>query len=579
MEEIINCTGSCNSSKPQVSVVLPIFNPGSFLRQCLDSILSQEGVGLEVICVDDGSTDETPEVLGAYAQRDERVRVVTQENAGAGVARNVGLSLAHGKYTAFFDPDDFIAPGALADMLRLAESSGADIVVSGVAHYAVDGKRLVFEQSFIGRSQGLESVFSGNDLRNSIFMDFLPAPWNKLYLTEFLCKNELEFQALPRCNDLCFTMTAFACAKRIAVLNRICYCYRQGVVGSLQNTSDEDPTCVCRAYLELRRQLQRRGLYERYAVAYAKAAVSSLLYTFNLFRRMSSVAELFSCLRKVSSEILETRLTEKDFDGSKLAFARYDNLLSADGPEEFLLRELSYWRDTVAVRNGKIRLLLGAAKVKKTEKATEEVPLARKVADVLGTWRVDIHHVKNALSCDEHGLKRWGVSVVHPRGMRQDGQDGFCLIGQHSKVCFSCKCRRSGVMRIALLGIDVRSVDGKSRIPMYADYVSVKISGEEMLAGRVTAWHGSPHWIKVGFKDGETVRIEIAVDPHVYDQKSLKGMLSAAKLPFAVGEGEIDWLLRDPAVRIHVVHPDTMRLADLLKENAALRRRLQGSRP
>lgn len=391
----------------KVSVVIPVYNVEDYLRQCLDSVVNQTLGDIEIICVDDGSTDGSPAILAEYAAKDQRIKVIAHERSTAGVVRNVGLSVARGKYVAFFDSDDFIAPDALGELHKLAELNKAEIVVSGVTRYAADGKRVLAEQQFDRCTQGLNPVFAGKDLGDSIFTTFLPAPWNKFYLTEFVRNNNLEFQDLPRCNDLCFTMTAFACAKRIAVLNRTCYCYRQGVGGSLQNTSDKDPLCVCRAYQELMNQLKRRGLYERHAVAYAKAAVSSTLYTFNLFHEMSSVDQLFACLRSSCPEILETKLTKDDFCGNESAFGRYANLLSADGAAELLLRELSFWRNLAVARDGKIRVLQFQNKKRIQELSDEIYELHKSFAYRVGmfaTWPARLAY-RMLKCCWKSGLK------------------------------------------------------------------------------------------------------------------------------------------------------------------------------
>ena len=113
----------------KVSVVLPVYNGERYLRKCLDDILGQSLREIEVICVDDGSTDGTLAILKEYEKADPRVRAVYQDNAGAAVARNYGMTLAGGKYLSFLDADDFFE----RDMLRLAfenaEREQADIVI------------------------------------------------------------------------------------------------------------------------------------------------------------------------------------------------------------------------------------------------------------------------------------------------------------------------------------------------------------------------------------------------------------------------------------------------------------------
>jgi glycosyltransferase involved in cell wall biosynthesis len=93
---------------PKVSVIIPVYNVEAYLRQCLDSVVNQTLKDIEMICVDDGSTDSSAEILKEYAKKDERIRVLTQSNSGAGAARNAGLVSAKGKWLYFLDGDDFI---------------------------------------------------------------------------------------------------------------------------------------------------------------------------------------------------------------------------------------------------------------------------------------------------------------------------------------------------------------------------------------------------------------------------------------------------------------------------------------
>lgn len=114
-----------------VSVVVPVYNVAPFVGACLGSVLAQElpnGNSLEVIAVDDGSTDGCAAILAAYARRDARLRVITQANAGLSAARNAGLDASRGRFIAFVDSDDELAPGHLAALLAAAREGGADVV-------------------------------------------------------------------------------------------------------------------------------------------------------------------------------------------------------------------------------------------------------------------------------------------------------------------------------------------------------------------------------------------------------------------------------------------------------------------
>ena len=112
-----------------VSVIVPVYNVENYLRQCLDSITGQTLRNIEIICVDDSSTDSSGKILEEYAKKDERIKIITQPNKGAGAARNNGLSAAQGKYLSFLDSDDFFEPDMLELAYKKAEEDRADFVV------------------------------------------------------------------------------------------------------------------------------------------------------------------------------------------------------------------------------------------------------------------------------------------------------------------------------------------------------------------------------------------------------------------------------------------------------------------
>ena len=114
---------------PLVSVIVPVYNMSKYLRQCLDSVLSQTLKEIEIICVDDGSTDDSLEILSEIAVKDSRVRVLQQENKGSGAARNYGISEARGEYIAFMDSDDWYPSDDVLEVLYgLAKKFGVNIV-------------------------------------------------------------------------------------------------------------------------------------------------------------------------------------------------------------------------------------------------------------------------------------------------------------------------------------------------------------------------------------------------------------------------------------------------------------------
>lgn len=125
-----------------VSVIVPVYNAEKYLRECLDSVVDQSLREIEIICVDDGSTDASPAILAEYAARDPRVRVITQENRYAGAARNAAIRAARGEFVAFLDPDDLLPDEKTYEALYLwAKEKRVHVCGGGLCSLANDGKR------------------------------------------------------------------------------------------------------------------------------------------------------------------------------------------------------------------------------------------------------------------------------------------------------------------------------------------------------------------------------------------------------------------------------------------------------
>ena len=252
---------------PKVSVIIPVYNVEKYLGECLDSILGQTLKDIEVICVDDGSTDRSPELLVSYAKRDSRVKVLSQDNAGAGAARNRGLREATGEYVFFCDPDDWCDRKMLAKMMRRARKFNCDVVIAGV--YRHDGLCGAPYASYPPkRIASMPESFAGRDAADILFLEARANSWNKLVRRSFLLEKGILFQEQLRENDLYFSCITVAEAERISVINDVFYHYRMGRPGSLQSNvrADGDPLLWLKAYAAVKARLCSDGLMPAFSL-------------------------------------------------------------------------------------------------------------------------------------------------------------------------------------------------------------------------------------------------------------------------------------------------------------------------
>ena len=281
---------------PKVSIIMPVYNAEKYLREALDCVLNQTMSEIEVLCVDDGSTDSSLDILHEYAAKDPRLTVYTQNHQYAGAARNLGIKHAAGKYLLFLDADDLFDPQMVEKSYARAEETSADICVfGGEEYYEETGERS--PQPNLCRAELCpETVFSAKSRPNDIFRVSTPCPWNKLYRREFIISEGIEFQTVRSCNDLAFVLTAFACAERITLLNEPLVLYRQHNA-SLQHTQNKDPLAFYAGLVEFRERLTARGLYEPLKDAFADKAADTCIT--NLLKMTSSASFLatYNCIR------------------------------------------------------------------------------------------------------------------------------------------------------------------------------------------------------------------------------------------------------------------------------------------
>ncbi len=286
-----------SDQQPMVSIVMPVYNSEKYLRECLDSLLSQSFTDYEVICVDDESSDDSPAILNEYAAKDRRFMILHQDHAYAGCARNLGMSNARGKYIIFLDSDDRFLPQMLELTVKKAEETDADICVFPAEGFNNRNGRVYALPTTCCPSPLQQGVFSRKDDPLHIFCFTQPGPWNKLFRKDFIIKNGLEFQNTRSVNDLAFILTALAIAERITTLKQPLLQYRRGNSESLQGSQQKEPRAFYQALLEFRKRLQERDLYENLEQAFINQAASDIFYNLHTLRSSVVFEETYDFIK------------------------------------------------------------------------------------------------------------------------------------------------------------------------------------------------------------------------------------------------------------------------------------------
>ena len=176
----------------KISVVIPVYNASKYIQKCVDSILVQSLHDIEIICIDDGSTDGTSEILEKIAKKDSRIKIIKQKNSGASSARNNGIRQAKGEYILFVDSDDFIIGNyAFERMYKKIEKEKPDLLFfSYINNFEIEKKAVPVDM--LDKFDGIESVVNIFDLGIYAF-SFFAMPWFKLHKRDFILRNNIKF--------------------------------------------------------------------------------------------------------------------------------------------------------------------------------------------------------------------------------------------------------------------------------------------------------------------------------------------------------------------------------------------------
>lgn len=323
------------ADQPTVSIIVPVYNAQSFLAECVESLLGQTCEELELLFVDDGSTDDSAAILARFSERDSRIRVISQENAGPGAARNRGIDEARGEYLYFFDSDDFCESTLIERAVDRARETQADIVALPFFQYDERvGMPLEADWALL-RDRFPAEVSSWRDNPDWLFRSFQNFPWNKVTRRDFVEAHRLRFQEIYLTEDLMFSAAALVKAERIAFLDEPLVYHREGTGQNVMANKDAHPLDFLTAFKTLKRYLEDEGVYADLRIAFANWAVDGCMSNLHT---LTSREGFFTVVRALKEGGLSD-LGLLDFDPScyyEDAYRRFIDDLRRFEPEDYL---------------------------------------------------------------------------------------------------------------------------------------------------------------------------------------------------------------------------------------------------
>ncbi len=341
----------------KVSVVMPFHNGRDYIEETMGYILAQTLKDIEIICVDDESTDGTADILRDYEKKDSRVRVFEQAKANAGAARNLGLRYAAGEYVLFLDSDDLFEPELLEKMYEACKRDLADICVCNADQYDTEKKEYVDKPQYL-REKFLpeELPFSKETIGKYILYFTTSVPWNKMVRRSFLTEQGIDFQEIARANDQYFSIMCLILAERITIERSRLIHYRVCQKDNLTTRYSETPLCSYEAMLKVHHTLESKGLLQNPVVRCAldNKILNLLLYSLNIQSDLNGYRQLYNKFKDEGFRELGFEVQEKEYYFNPQEYTNLQLILE-NTCEQYLLLKNREYRDTIGRKNNLIK--------------------------------------------------------------------------------------------------------------------------------------------------------------------------------------------------------------------------------
>lgn len=280
----------------KISVIVPIYNAKAYLEECFESLLAQTLKEIEIICINDGSTDDSLSVIRKYAKLDSRIVLINQENKGVGEARNVGIKNAKGDFIAFLDPDDtFPYKETLENLYKAALEQNVFICGGSFLEYNPGTGKVLYSHD--GFYKGFDFEKDEVVLYKDYQFDY--GFYRFIYKRKFLLENKLFFPKYSRYQDPVFMVKAFIKAQKFYALKQYTYKYRQGNgCSNLTEKKAFDLVCACNDILNLAKKYKLNKLYVLTLIGRLNTQYFNVLYS-----RMNESKRIQKKLKKINRNI------------------------------------------------------------------------------------------------------------------------------------------------------------------------------------------------------------------------------------------------------------------------------------
>ena len=469
-----------NTKNIKISVVVPIFNVENYIGPCLDSILNQTFKEFEVICVNDGSTDSSLDILKEYATKDNRIKIINKDNAGYGHTMNLGMDMASGEYFAIVESDDFILPKMFETLYATAKKNDLDFVKSDFYQfYGEDNTNILKEYQKIDYSgECYNKIFSTRE--NHKMYTLLMNTWTGLYDLDFLRRNNIRHSETPGASyqDNGFWFKTFFHGERVMFIPEAFYMYRQ----DNPNSSISNKTKIYAMDAEydlIKNYLDDEGIRKDFLDAFVYAKYHNFHFTMDRigleFKKefLLSTSEQFNAMKN-NNELDTSLLNEYDLNILNWIIEKpneyYDHKYNIDFKHYDFLKK--YLQCRIDIKN-------------------------------LGSKDNDIILMETTDPLQNFYAPDW---------FNNDIGVGHVLESNTGSLELSFKCVNDGTVNFDFRGIDYSDRKGY-RIPIYIDYTEIIIDDEILVSGSKVSWHDNPFNFQKKVQNGQIIKVQVKWKP------------------------------------------------------------------
>lgn len=263
-DELIRYKRSYFIENPKFSIVIPAYNVEEYIYDCLISIIKQSLKDIEIIVIDDGSTDNTYSILSMFSKYDSRIKIIKQNNQKVGTAKNNGLQYARGKYIWFVDSDDVITENCLEDLYKIISSNNPDVIVLGAYNLLTNNKCKIGSYSIEKIAKKYKNKNISKEHLNSIILKLPTITGTKVCKRDFLIKNNILFQEGCSGEDQIHFISSMLLAEKVFISDKNFYKYRRNRKNSLTFSKSKTDNSALMNFYAIEKFLSAQNLYEQF---------------------------------------------------------------------------------------------------------------------------------------------------------------------------------------------------------------------------------------------------------------------------------------------------------------------------